>query len=221
YVDVMSKLKLEKNGEGYDLSTEYKNSLFGGLEAAKNKGSNLKHEIDDAFSKCVDPQKLDKANKAFNLSKNIFPGGMSFTDMKEGRWSKLKVCHYFNTKKEEIMNAWVRSGKDPVPFNQLLDGSYMDDEGNVWVKDKCEYKKLDLPLLPEEEQYEEEIMSSAPGSNQLMVCDDELITITQGALKIKNESQGNFAKECESLSEFINSWKRNADGVKRYANQII
>ena len=51
YDDYLSKLKLEKNGEGYDLSREYKNSIYGTLEGAKQMAKNLKHEVDEAYDK--------------------------------------------------------------------------------------------------------------------------------------------------------------------------
>lgn len=248
YNDTLSKLKLSKNGDGYDLSPEYKNALYGGLEGAKNQCSNLKQEIDSAYAKCVDPEKLKKANAAYNLSRNVLPGGMSWSDFTEGNWSNHRLVKKFKMDYDNYKTAWraYKEGKygsdmgivvsgggnsltsdkpEVMSFRQMVDGTFIDEEGNVYIKDKCDYVCVNrfLQELPKEEQTEEDVMLCAPADNSAMVWGDEIISVTEAAVRIANDAEEDQEQiaECRALYEFINDWKRNPDGAIKYGKQLI
>lgn len=229
YQDAMSKLKLAKDGDGYDLSSEYKNSIYGGLEGAKNRCSNLKSEIDAAYAKCIDPDKLKKANSAYNLSKNIFPGGMSWDDVKEGGWKNNHIVKKWNLTKDAYMDAWNRAthGGDGQTFKELMDGTFIDEDGNVYVKNGCDYVLLD-DHLTEADRYRGNTWRpdwslSSPPDNDAMVWNDEIISVNEAAVRIyeNKEEDREMIDECRTLYEFINDWKRNPDGAVRYREQMI
>lgn len=229
YQDAMSKLKLAKNGDGYDLSSEYKNSIYGGLEGAKNQCSNLKQEIDAAYAKCIDPDKLKKANAAYNLSKNIFPGGMSWDDIKEGNWKNNHIVKKWNLTKDAYMDAWNRAthGGNGQTFKELMDGTFIDEDGNVYVKNGCDYVLLD-DHLTEADRYrgntwQPDWSLSSPPNNDAMVWNDEIISVNEAAIRIyeNKEEDQEMINECRTLYEFINDWKRNPDGAIRYQEQMI
>lgn len=226
YAEALSVFKIEKKGSGYDVSTEFKNSVYGSLDGTKNQISNLKQEIDAAYAKCVDPGKLKKANAAYNLSKNIFPGGMSWDDIKEGNWKNNHIVQKFELTKESFIQAWKGyKPNDDITFKELMDGTYIDQSGSVYVKDGCNYVKLDsyLPLLPSPKTID--CMVSAPVDNDAMVWNDEIISVTDAAYRIATNAEGEenqrMIAECRSLYEFINDWKHNPEGAIRYNEQVI
>ena len=226
YAEALSVFKIEKKGAGYDLSTEFKNSVYGSLEGTKNQVSNLKLEIDAAYAKCVDPGRLKKANAAYSLSKNILPGGMTPADIREGRWRNSRIVRKFALTKDSFIRAWKGYRPDAdVTFKELVDGTYIDQSGSVYVKDGCNYVKLDgyLPLAPETKTVD--FMASAPTDNGAMVWNDEIISVTDAAYRIatgaEDEENRRMTAECKSLYEFINEWKHNPDGAVRYGEQLI
>lgn len=229
YQDVMSKLKLAKNGDGYDLSSEYKNAIYGGLEGAKNQCSNLKQEIDATYAKCIDPSKLKTANAAYNLSANIFPGGMSISDIREGNWKNNHIVKKWNLTKESYMNAWrkLNGDSDDKTFKELVDGTFIDEDGNVYVKNGCTYVLLDDGLTDADrytgDTWQPDWSLSSPPNNSAMVFNDEIVSVNEAAIRIyqNDENDAEAIKECKTLYEFINDWKRNPDGAVRYNEQVI
>ena len=225
YQDCLSKLKLEKNGQGYDVSQEFKNAIYGGLDGAKVMCSNLKEELDAAYAKCIDPNKLKSANAAYNLSKNIFPGGMSWTDLKEGNWKNNHMVKKFKLTKDAFIQAWNSyKPNDGKTFKELIDGTIIDQEGNIYVKEGCNYVLLN-PYMPESSREEttQDYNVSGPTNNGAMLWNNEIISVTDAAIRIvKNAPEDEkMITECRTLYEFINDWKHNPDGVIRYATQKI
>lgn len=225
YQDCLSKLKLEKNGQGYDVSQEFKNAVYGGLDGAKVMCSNLKEELDAAYAKCIDPNKLKSANAAYNLSKNIFPGGMSWTDLKEGNWKNNHMVKKFKLTKDAFIQAWNSyKPNDGKTFKELIDGTIIDQEGNIYVKEGCNYVLLN-PYMPESSREEtiQEYNVSGPTNNGVMLWNNEIISVTDAAIRIvKNDPEDEkMITECRTLYEFINDWKHNPDGVIRYSTQKI
>lgn len=223
----MSVMKLQKSGDSYSISTEYKNSIYGGLEGAQVEISNLKTEIDSTYKLCVDPQKLKKANNAFNLSKNVFPGGLDgddlkWSNLKNGSWKKIPVIRKFSTTKDNIISAWntMFPGKE-LDFTALEDGMFTGPDGKLYVKDGCQYVPFDLPKLPPDEQIDTTVLSTDSGDNTMIWNGDMFVTVTDAAVQIATDPSSDFAVDCRNLSSFINNWKTDADGVLRYNKQVL
>ena len=221
----MSVLKLQKSGDSYNISTEYRNSIYGGLEGAQVQISNLKTEIDSTYKLCVDPHKLKNANNAYNLSKNIFPGGLEgddlkWSNLKDGSWKKIKAVRYWSTTIDSFKAAWeqLHPGTE-LDLEELEDGTFTDENGYIYVKKDCGYEKLDLERLPEE--YDEEVLSTESGDNHMMYDGEKFITVTEAAIRIAKDPTSDFAVDCQNLSSFINNWRKDSDGALRYNGQVL
>lgn len=221
----MSVLKLQKSGDSYNISTEYRNSIYGGLEGAQVQISNLKTEIDSTYKLCVDPHKLKNANNAYNLSKNIFPGGLEgddlkWSNLKDGSWKKIKAVRYWSTTIDSFKAAWGQLHPDEaLDLEELEDGTFTDAEGYIYVKKDCGYEKLDLERLPA--VYEEEVLSTESGDNHMMYDGEKFITVTEAAIRIAKDPTSDFAVDCQNLSSFINNWRKDSDGALRYNGQVL
>lgn len=224
YQDAMTKLKLQKDGEGYDLSKEYKNSIYGPLEGAKKMAKQLQLEVDDAYDKCVDPQKLKAAEKAVNLSEHLFPGGMSWTDIKEGRWEKHSLVQKYHMEKEKLKKIW-RDRTKHSPSVNFLESYETDDEGNVWLVYGCNRWLVNDDLEKEGEKLDEpkviEFTANIPVGHSLVLDENKVYMLAEAAIEIKTNPDSDFSKECIAISNMINGWLRNPDGAKRYNDKVF
>ena len=226
YQDAMAKLKLQKDGEGYDLSKEYKNSIYGPLEGAKKMAKQLQLEVDDAYDKCVDPQKLKAAEKAVNLSEHLFPGGMSWTDIKEGRWEKHSLAKKYHMEKEKLKKIW-RGKTGRTPSVHFIESFETDENGNVWMTDGCHRWLINEELEKEGEKLPEpeviEFTANVPVGHSLILDDTtgNVYMLAEAALEVKQNPDSDFSKECIAISSMINGWLRNADGAKRYNDKVF
>lgn len=230
YNEALAKLKLTKSGQGYNLSPEYRNAIYGGLEGTANYCSNIKGDIDAAFAKCIDPEKLKNANAAYNLSENIFPGGMSYSEFKRGSWKNNKVVKKFRATRDAYETAWEnfrtqKTKDDDYTLNDELKNTYIDMNGDVYIKDGCDYILFNEYLEDCEltEPEEEEVVSSVPLPKGSMLWGDEIISIVEAGVRIKKNKEEDAAmvEECKALHEYVNSWKNNAGGTVRYAEATI
>lgn len=224
YQDAMAKLKLQKDGEGYDLSKEYKNSIYGPLEGAKKMAKQLQLEVDDAYDKCVDPQKLKAAEKAVNLSEHLFPGGMSWTDIKEGRWEKHSLVQKYHMEKEKLKKIW-RDRTKHSPSVNFLESYETDDEGNVWLVYGCNRWLVNDDLEKEGEKLDEpkviKFTANIPVGHSLVMNENKVYMLAEAAIEIKTNPDSDFSKECIAISNMINGWLRNPDGAKRYNDKVF
>ena len=219
-------MKLQKVGDGYDLSNEYKNMLYGSLEGVREQCINIKEEIDSAYAKCIDPNKLRTANAAYNLSKNIFPGGMSISDIRAGNLKNNHMVKKFNLTKDGFITAWrnyqnANRDSTETTFKELINDTYIDLNGDVYIKNKCDYLLLNK-YIPETEvisPHEEDILLSLPVDNDVILWNDKIISVTEAAVIIatsKDPEDQTMIDECRVLYEFINDWKHNPSGVIKY-----
>lgn len=226
YQDAIAKLKLQKDGEGYDLSKEYKNSIYGPLEGAKKMAKQLQLEVDDAYDKCVDPQKLKAAEKAVNLSEHLFPGGMTWTDIKEGRWEKHSIAKKYHMEKEKLKKIW-RGKTGRTPSVHFIESFETDENGNVWMTDGCHRWLINEELEKEGEKLPEpeviEFTANVPVGHSLLLDDTtgNVYMLAEAALEVKQNPDSDFSKECIAISSMINGWLRNADGAKRYNDKVF
>lgn len=221
YQDTMSKLKLEKHGDGYDLSREYRNSIYGGLEGGVKMCKDFEREVDAAMDKCIDPKKLKRANDAVNLSKHVFPGGMSWSDLREGRWEKHYLAKLYHIEKEKLKAAWRNKFGQDETITNIIDSIEYDEDGHVYAVNGCTRTQLD-PFddpLPEPE-YTTVITDSPIGHSMLMDKDGKIYTLWEAALEVK-DGTSDFAKECIAYAELLNDWTRNPNGAIRYNDQVF
>lgn len=223
--DSLAKLCMQKEGSGYNVSAEYRNSTYGYLEGQANYISNFTQEIDKASKMCIDPEKLDKANKAFNLSENLLPtnedGSISWTKIKNRDFKSAKICQYFNMTRENLKQAMDTSGGFPedIPYHEITKDLRIDPTtGKIWRKVNCVW--IEVPWEQEEPTFEE-VYASTDIPKDVMLKGHNVITIGQAALEIVKNPESTFSQECKELYEFVQSWKTNTDAAKRYGEAII
>lgn len=228
YNDTMAKLSLEKKADGcYDMSQEKKNSIYGSLEGAKVKCSNLKYDIEDMCNAVVNPTELERANKAFNLSKNVFPANMSLSDFTKedgsfswgkltnpDTWSKYSVYQ----KCKNMRRDWNRlierrASKDKLTYKELLSGAFMGSDGNIYYKDGCNY--IRLPDQDDDEIIRRDVymINGAQPCNDIMLDPDtnQMISVTVAAIRIYDNPKSKLANKCHELWSYINGWQINGD----------
>lgn len=133
YTNVLGILHIEENGlGGYRLNSDDQNRFINAFDSRLNKLNNSKQELQGIIDSLMNPSEVSAANNAFNLSKNIFPGGMSMTDIKNGNWHTNRMLHYFAVKTDQFLDAFVRKhGIDEasgVSTEYLISGMSINDQ---------------------------------------------------------------------------------------------
>ena len=196
------------------------------MPLAKKMAKQLQLEVDDAYDKCVDPQKLKAAEKAVNLSEHLFPGGMSWTDIREGRWEKHSLAKKYHMEKEKLKKIW-RGKTGRTPSVHFIESFETDENGNVWMTDGCNRWLINEQLEKEGEKLPEpeviEFTANVPVGHSLILDDTtgNVYMLAEAALEIKENPDSDFSKECIAISSMINGWLRNADGAKRYNDKVF
>lgn len=232
YKDTMAKLKLQKDGDGYTVSAEYKKSTYGELEGAATRLKNLTMEIDKASKMCIDPNKLDKANKAFNLSENLLPrnadGSIGWNKMIRGDFSSAPICQYFSMTADKLLDAisLAKAGgetgfPDNIPYNQIDKNTRIEPDGTVWYKAKCNWVKLPYDKIDPEKPTITEVYTTIDVPKGVMMHGHNIVTVGAAALEIKTNPDSDFSQECKELHDFVVSWQRNTGAAKRYGEQLL
>lgn len=133
YTNVLGILHIEENGlGGYRLNSDDQNRFINAFDSRLNKLNNSKQELQGIIDSLMNPSEVSAANNAFNLSKNIFPGGMSMSDIKNGNWHTNRMLHYFAVKTDQFLDAFVRKhGIDEascVSTEYLISGMSINDQ---------------------------------------------------------------------------------------------
>lgn len=133
YTNVLGILHIEENGlGGYRLNSDDQNRFINAFDSRLNKLNNSKQELQGIIDSLMNPSEVSAANNAFNLAKNIFPGGMSMTDIKNGNWHTNRMFHYFAVKTDQFLDAFVRKhGIDEasgISTEYLISGMSINDQ---------------------------------------------------------------------------------------------
>ena len=133
YTNVLGILHIEENGlGGYRLNSDDQNRFINAFDSRLNKLNNSKQELQGIIDSLMNPFEVSAANNAFNLSKNIFPGGMSMADIKNGNWHTNRMLHYFAVKTDQFLDAFVRKhGIDEasgISTEYLISGMSINDQ---------------------------------------------------------------------------------------------
>ena len=133
YTNVLGILHIEENGlGGYRLNSDDQNRFINAFDSRLNKLNNSKQELQGIIDSLMNPSEVSAANNAFNLSKNIFPGGMSMADIKNGNWHTNRMLHYFAVKTDQFLDAFVRKhGIDEasgISTEYLISGMSINDQ---------------------------------------------------------------------------------------------
>lgn len=138
YTDCLARLHIEDTGNGnYSLESSMKNKIDKSFDSRINAINNAKDDLQKAIDALVSPTDTRGASLAFDISKNIFPGGMNWTNVKNRDWKNNRMYHYFSVKTSEFIDAFLRkhSSDEKIPEDvsteYVLAGMKIDDENGI------------------------------------------------------------------------------------------
>lgn len=228
YDNVCADMGIEKTGDTWDMTAACKNYLYGSMEGNTTMINNARTELDLVIETIASPEKTERAVKAFNLSKNIFPGGVNWSDVTtdEGKlswtkltsaetWKKNKIVKKYKQTYDEIKEVIEKSVlKTDIETQRLLNNTSIDSDGNIYYNDGCQLHYIRTSTI--DTPYEVEYYSTGSGSDEVLIDGNEIISVTEAAVKIHNDPESNLAKECEKIWRTLNSWSNNTDIMKKY-----
>lgn len=209
YNTMIAKMWIEESGDGYKIQTEKATYFMNAFDSRINQFSNTKQELKKLIDSMLAPSQVLAAKNAFNLSANIFPGGMSWEDIKNGNWKNNRCYNYFKMKRRAFIAAFKNEHPETknLGTDMILGGlkindqdgtvsvNFTDDNGNI-----VDYK-FDKDNLPAGVTYETdpdaEYYLNNTGNNYEMNGalyneeTDEIISNLRGAIEIaihKNET---------------------------------
>lgn len=134
--DCCAKLHIEEAGTGgFVLEAALRNKMMNAFDARLNTINNITDTIDRFMMSLQNSSDVVAANKAWSLSSNIFPGGMTGGDIIHGRWKKNKAYQYVSTNWNTFMELFF--GKHPslaengISTDYVLCGTKINDETGV------------------------------------------------------------------------------------------
>lgn len=199
YKTCLRKMKIEESGDGYRLDTNLSAEYMNAFDSRINNLNNSKLELKKLIDSMLTPSQVNAANNAFNISSNIFPGGATWKDIRNGDfWKKNKCYQYFKLKRRDFINAFKNENEEfeNVSTDTILGGmSINDDTGIIEISMNTDsgiqtysYKAGDLPgidLVKEELEYDTKITDEKYKTNQALLDENgDIISSLRGAIEI-------------------------------------
>jgi hypothetical protein len=131
YKTMLKKMCIEESGDGYKLDSNMSAEYMNTFDSRINNLNNAKNDLKKLIDSMLTPSQVNAANNAFNLAANIFPGGASWKDIKNGDfWKKNKCYQYFKMKRREVIASFKaqNSAYASVGSDAILGGMSIDDE---------------------------------------------------------------------------------------------
>ena len=144
YNTMLSKMWIEDSGDGYKIQTDKAAYYMNIFDSRINQLNNAKQDLQRLIDSMMSPSQVIAAKNAFNISANIFPGGMTWTDIKNGNWSNNKCYNYFKIKRREFIKALKTDFSETknMSTDTILGGLKINDkEGTVTLS--ISYKETD------------------------------------------------------------------------------
>lgn len=134
YNTCLRKMCIEESGDGYRLDSTMSAEYMNTFDSRINNLNNSKRELKKLIDSMLSPSQVNAANNAFNISANIFPGGASWDDIKNGDfWKKNKCYQYFKLKRRAFIEAF--KGQHPeyaaVGSDTILGNMSIDDNAGI------------------------------------------------------------------------------------------
>lgn len=232
YNTCLRKMCIEETGDGYRLdstmSAEYMNTFDSRINNLNNAKNDLKKLIDSMLT----PSQVNAANNAFNLAANIFPGGASWKDIKNGDfWKKNKCYQYFKISRIAFINSFKTQHPEyaTVGTDTILGGmSINDDQGYIEIvmngENGFETIRYDensnvtgLELISANEEYSiKQTNDKLQPSLALVDENGDIISAMRGAIEISvngNEELKNRVMKVSGIKGYTNESELMTGGV--------
>lgn len=226
YLTALNKMCLEENGSGYKLNSSINGRYLSAFNSRLNELNNSKLEIEKILKSMVNSSQLISSRNVFNLAENIFPGGMSFKDIKNGNWSKNKCVNCLKIKGKEFkkyIQDNVKSIKN-ISLNKILSSLFIDDNK----------KEITLTTMNEDNEVEKITFNSNILPDNVCECvydpveynlktdqtyslngayydkdKDEIVSNIRAAIDIKINGNEDLKNKCQSKFNFIGYTSEN------------
>lgn len=201
YNTCLRKMCIEESGDGYKLDSNMSAEYMNAFDSRINNLNNAKNDLKKLIDSMLNPSQVNAAKNAFNISANIFPGGASWKDIKEGNfWKKNKCYQYFKMKRRDFIASfkdknkkYAEVGTDSILGNMTINDKegfvevVMNDRENGFETiriDPSEY--AGVQLIKEEVEYNMKVTDDKVQTNAaLYVKDkDDIISSLRGAIEI-------------------------------------
>lgn len=131
YNTCLRKMCIEESGDGYKLDSNMAAEYMNTFDSRINNLNNAKNDLKKLIDSMLTPSQVNAANNAFNIAANIFPGGASWNDIKNGDfWKKNKCYQYFKMERRAFINAFKEknpkydsAGSDTILGNMTINDS--------------------------------------------------------------------------------------------------
>jgi len=139
YNTCLRKMCIEESGDGYKLDSNMAAEYMNTFDSRINNLNNAKNDLKKLIDSMLTPSQVNAANNAFNIAANIFPGGASWNDIKNGDfWKKNKCYQYFKMKRRDFIKAFKE--KNPK-YNSAGSDSIL---GNMTINDSQGYVEITM-----------------------------------------------------------------------------
>lgn len=232
YNTCLRKMCIEETGDGYKLdstmSAEYMNTFDSRINNLNNAKNDLKKLIDSMLA----PSQVNAANNAFNIAANIFPGGASWKDIKNGDfWKKNKCYQYFKINRSAFISSFKTQHPEyaTVGTDTILGGmSINDDQGYIEIVmngengfETIRYDKnsnvTGLELVSANEEYSiKQTNDKLQPSLALVDENGDIISAMRGAIEISvngNEELKNRVMKVSGIKGYTNESELMTGGV--------
>lgn len=201
YNTCLRKMCIEESGDGYKLDSNMSAEYMNAFDSRINNLNNAKNDLKKLIDSMLNPSQVNAAKNAFNISANIFPGGASWKDIKEGNfWKKNKCYQYFKMKRRDFIASfkdknkkYAEVGTDAILGNMTINDKegfvevVMNDKDNGFETiriDPNEY--AGVQLVQEEVEYNMKVTDDKVQTNAALYDKDkdEIISSLRGAIEI-------------------------------------
>ena len=234
YTDSLAKMHIEECGNGnYKLEASTANKMMNTFDARLNQFNNSKQQLQAAIDALMSPSDVRAASKAFNLAKNVFPGGMSWTDIKNGNWKNNRMVHYFSVRADQFAEAFLGKHKDQLPgdtsIEYVIGGMRINDADGVitmslnGVEERIDVNNpasmqgysnemLGWTTLPEPEEYHTDGDESMDMPDAFYY-NGRVISALRAAIRISVEGDEDLKQHCQEKWTQVNDMIRESELV--------
>lgn len=201
YNTALRKMCIEESGDGYKLDSNMSAEYMNAFDSRINNLNNAKNDLKKLIDSMLNPSQVNAAKNAFNISANIFPGGASWKDIKEGNfWKKNKCYQYFKMKRRDFIASfkdknkkYAEVGTDSILGNMTINDKegfveiVMNDREKGFETIRIDPSEYDgVQLIKEEVEYNMKVTDDKVQTNAALYDKDkdEIISSLRGAIEI-------------------------------------
>lgn len=201
YNTCLRKMCIEESGDGYKLDSNMSAEYMNAFDSRINNLNNSKNELKKLIDSMLNPSQVNAAKNAFNISANIFPGGASWKDIKEGNfWKKNKCYQYFKIKRKDFIASfknknkkYAEVGTDAILGNMTINDKegfvevVMNDRENGFETIRIDPNEYDgVQLIQKEVEYNMKVTDDKVQTNAALYDkdNDDIISSLRGAIEI-------------------------------------